>query len=190
MVSEPGGVQAPIVNVLSPTSIFVSWTAPISPNGVLQSYVVKLPLPRIDIANVSQTSLTVTGLIPFAIYSVTITACTGTYIIICNIIVWYLGKPMNIVGRRSLVLRLAEIAFSPSFVLPCHFPDFIPPLSAHVSLFIFYHLYSNFHGYSNLCVFSFKGLCNGVGVWGVGVGGVCPNASVAAQISRKVSFYY
>ena len=76
----PGGVQEPTVNVLNATAMEVSWQPPISPNGRLESYVVKLPLPRLEVANVSTTRLVITNLIPYTEYYVTITACSGQWL--------------------------------------------------------------------------------------------------------------
>ena len=76
----PGGVQPPTVNVLSSTSMEVSWQPPISPNGRLESYIIKLPLPRVEINNVSIRSILIEKLVPYTEYSVTVTACSGQYI--------------------------------------------------------------------------------------------------------------
>jgi len=76
MFSGPAGVLAPHVVVLGATSLKVSWTHPIHPNGPLTSYAVSLPQPRFDV-NVSVTSLYVGHLDAFATYTVTLTACSG-----------------------------------------------------------------------------------------------------------------
>lgn len=55
----------------------VSWQPPISPNGRLESYIVKLPQPRIEITNTSVRSILVQNLVPYTEYSVTVTACSG-----------------------------------------------------------------------------------------------------------------
>ncbi|ELU01149.1 hypothetical protein CAPTEDRAFT_219707 [Capitella teleta] len=74
--SRPGGVQAPTVNVLTSTSMEVSWLPPISPNGRLDSYIIKLPTPRIEVTNTSVLSIMVANLVPYTEYSVTVTACS------------------------------------------------------------------------------------------------------------------
>jgi usherin len=75
--SGPGGVQAPVVHIISPTSIEIQWAPPIQPNGRLESYVIALPEPRFDITNTSQRALIVENLTPYTNYSVTVTACSG-----------------------------------------------------------------------------------------------------------------
>ena len=75
--SRPGGVQPPDVMILSPTSAIVTWLAPISLNGRLESYVITFPNPRFEIFNTSQLSLNVNNLVPFTTYSVVVTACSG-----------------------------------------------------------------------------------------------------------------
>jgi len=76
--SGPGGVLAPRVEVLGASSLKVSWTRPINPNGLLTSYTIALPQPRFDVNNVSVTSLDVNQLDAYTLYSVTLTACSGT----------------------------------------------------------------------------------------------------------------
>ena len=71
--------MAPHVEVLGPTSLKVSWTRPINPNGLLISYTVRLPQPRFDV-NVSVTSLDVTQLDAYTVYNVTLTACSGKWV--------------------------------------------------------------------------------------------------------------
>lgn len=77
LVAGPSGVTAPRVGVLSPTSLFVAWSPPSNPNGIMQSYIVQLPLPRYTIYNISQLSLTVIQLSAYTTYNVTLTACSG-----------------------------------------------------------------------------------------------------------------
>lgn len=77
VATGPSGVLAPSVTVLGPSSLRLSWYPPTRPNGVLESYTVKLPLPRYTVYNVSQLTLTVTQLSAFTSYNVTITACSG-----------------------------------------------------------------------------------------------------------------
>ena len=73
----PGGVQAPNVEILSATSVEITWAPPIQPNGELESYIIRLPIPRIEIRNVSINNLLLENLAPFTEYRVTVTACTG-----------------------------------------------------------------------------------------------------------------
>lgn len=75
--SRPGDVRPPKVNVLSPTSVNVFWRQPVILNGQLEMYIVKFPLPRLEISNTSTTTVVVNDLIPFTVYSITVIACTG-----------------------------------------------------------------------------------------------------------------
>ncbi|XP_041351149.1 usherin-like [Gigantopelta aegis] len=77
MSSRPAGVLPPNVNILGPTSMRVSWKPPIQPNGVLESYIIRLPEPQIEIRNTTTLTVDVTNLIPFTKYAVTVTACTS-----------------------------------------------------------------------------------------------------------------
>ncbi|CAD5123124.1 DgyrCDS11497 [Dimorphilus gyrociliatus] len=74
--SRPSDVRPPNVFVLSPTSVNVSWISPLVLNGQLELFIIKFPLPRIEIANVSISTIIVKDLIPFTTYSITIIACT------------------------------------------------------------------------------------------------------------------
>jgi len=74
----PGGVLAPRVEVLGASSLKVSWTRPINPNGLLTSYAVRLPQPRFDV-NVSVTTLDISQLDAYTLYNVTLTACSGKF---------------------------------------------------------------------------------------------------------------
>ncbi len=56
----------------------VSWSPPLIPNGEINGYEIRLPEPRIfhDSGNTSELNVTITGLIPFTNYSVTVLACS------------------------------------------------------------------------------------------------------------------
>ena len=76
VLTGPSGVLAPRVEVLGASSLKVSWTRPINPNGLLTSYTVRLPQPRFDV-NASVTSLDVDQLDAYTLYTVRLTACSG-----------------------------------------------------------------------------------------------------------------
>ncbi|XP_003419924.2 usherin [Loxodonta africana] len=77
--SRPAGVQPPMVHVLGPDAAKVTWLPPLIQNGDILSYEVRMPDPRITITNITSSVLTetITQLIPFTNYSVTIVACSG-----------------------------------------------------------------------------------------------------------------
>ncbi|XP_003474286.2 usherin isoform X2 [Cavia porcellus] len=78
--SRPLGVQPPEVHVLGPREAQVTWQPPLVRNGDILSYEIRMPDPCITITNVSSSEVsshTVTHLIPFTNYSVTIVACSG-----------------------------------------------------------------------------------------------------------------
>ena len=72
-------MQPPTVIVLNATALNISWEAPISPNGVIESYTLKLPTPRIEIRDPQQTYHVVYNLIPYTQYFVSVIACTGMW---------------------------------------------------------------------------------------------------------------
>ncbi|XP_077569166.1 usherin [Stigmatopora nigra] len=76
--SRPAGVSPPRVKVLGPESLQVMWSPPLIPNGEIQGYDIRLPEPRVfhngDIT--SELSVTITDLIPYTNYSVTILVCS------------------------------------------------------------------------------------------------------------------
>ncbi|XP_064622303.1 usherin-like [Lineus longissimus] len=74
--SKPGGMNPPYVVVLGADTLNISWQFPITPNGAIQSYIIKLPEPRLEVRDPAQTNLVVSKLTPYTSYSVTVTACT------------------------------------------------------------------------------------------------------------------
>ena len=64
---------------MNATALNISWEAPISPNGVIESYTLKLPTPRIEIRDPQQTYHVVYNLIPYTQYFVSVIACTGMW---------------------------------------------------------------------------------------------------------------
>lgn len=56
----------------------VTWSPPLIPNGEIHGYEIRLPEPRIfhDSGNASELNVTVTDLIPYTDYSVTVLACS------------------------------------------------------------------------------------------------------------------
>ncbi|XP_006890633.1 PREDICTED: usherin [Elephantulus edwardii] len=77
--SRPAGVQPPMVQVLGPSSVKVTWIPPLIQNGDILSYEIRMPDPHAIITNVTSSVLSqiITHLIPFTNYSVTIVACSG-----------------------------------------------------------------------------------------------------------------
>ncbi|KAM3624776.1 uncharacterized protein V6R79_001428 [Siganus canaliculatus] len=76
--SRPAGLNPPRVKVLGPESVQVTWIPPLIPNGEIHGYEICLPEPRVfhDSGNASEPSVTITDLIPYTNYSVTILACS------------------------------------------------------------------------------------------------------------------
>uniref|UniRef100_A0A4W6FW95 Usherin n=1 Tax=Lates calcarifer TaxID=8187 RepID=A0A4W6FW95_LATCA len=76
--SRPAGLSPPRVKVLGSESIQVTWSPPLIPNGEIHGYEIRLPEPRIfhDSGNASELNVTVTDLIPYTDYSVTVLACS------------------------------------------------------------------------------------------------------------------
>uniref|UniRef100_A0A8C1J3X3 Usherin n=1 Tax=Cyprinus carpio TaxID=7962 RepID=A0A8C1J3X3_CYPCA len=75
--SRPAGLQSPHVLVLGPESVQVTWTAPLIPNGEVERYEIRMPDPRISHTNTSMLHRTVTNLLPYTNYSITVLACSG-----------------------------------------------------------------------------------------------------------------
>ncbi|XP_077013931.1 usherin [Tamandua tetradactyla] len=77
--SRPAGVQPPLVQVLGPDAVEVTWKPPLIQNGDILRYEVRMPDPHKTITNVTSSVLSqiITHLIPFTNYSVTIVACSG-----------------------------------------------------------------------------------------------------------------
>uniref|UniRef100_A0A667ZN39 Usherin n=1 Tax=Myripristis murdjan TaxID=586833 RepID=A0A667ZN39_9TELE len=76
--SRPAGLNPPRVTVQGPESVQVSWSPPLIPNGEIHGYEIRFPEPRVlhENGNASELSATITGLIPYTNYSVTILACS------------------------------------------------------------------------------------------------------------------
>ncbi|KAK7153113.1 hypothetical protein R3I93_011118 [Phoxinus phoxinus] len=75
--SRPAGLQPPNVLVLDPASVQVTWTAPLIPNGEIERYEIRMPDPHVSHTNTSVLNRTVTSLLPYTNYSITILACSG-----------------------------------------------------------------------------------------------------------------
>ncbi|XP_074481361.1 usherin [Sebastes fasciatus] len=77
--SRPAGLSPPRVKVLGPESLQVTWSHPLIPNGEIHGYEIRLPEPRIfhDRGNASELNVTITDLIPYTNYSVTVLACSN-----------------------------------------------------------------------------------------------------------------
>ncbi|KAL0170181.1 hypothetical protein M9458_034777, partial [Cirrhinus mrigala] len=55
----------------------VTWSAPLIPNGEVERYEIRMPDPRISHTNTSVLNRTLTNLLPFTNYSITVLACSG-----------------------------------------------------------------------------------------------------------------
>ncbi|TDH17235.1 hypothetical protein EPR50_G00006290 [Perca flavescens] len=77
--SRPAGLSPPRVKVLGPESLQVAWSPPLIPNGEIHGYEIRLPEPRIfhDSDNASELIVTITDLIPYTNYSITVLACSN-----------------------------------------------------------------------------------------------------------------
>ncbi|XP_041646715.1 usherin [Cheilinus undulatus] len=76
--SRPAGLSPPMVKVMGPKSLQVTWSPPLIPNGEIHGYEIRLPEPRIfhEITDSPELSVTVTDLIPYTNYSITVLACS------------------------------------------------------------------------------------------------------------------
>lgn len=56
----------------------VTWSPPLIPNGEIQGYEIRLPEPRISVeaGDASELNVTITDLIPYTNYSITVLACS------------------------------------------------------------------------------------------------------------------
>ncbi|KAM4602923.1 usherin [Polymixia lowei] len=77
--SRPAGLSPPRVTVLGPESLQITWLPPRIANGEILGYEIRLPQPRISHSNGngSELNVTVTGLVPYTDYNVTILACSN-----------------------------------------------------------------------------------------------------------------
>ncbi|XP_076156222.1 usherin [Alosa pseudoharengus] len=75
--SRPAGLQPPQVTLLGPDAVQVTWSPPVIANGEIEHYEIRMPDPRISHTNTSTLNYTVTNLVPFTAYSVTILACSS-----------------------------------------------------------------------------------------------------------------
>ncbi|KAM6942982.1 usherin [Xenentodon cancila] len=76
--SRPAGLSPPGVKVLGPESLQVSWSPPLIPNGEIRGYEIRLPEPRFfhDTDSASELNVTITNLVPYTNYNVTVLACS------------------------------------------------------------------------------------------------------------------
>uniref|UniRef100_A0A3Q3B8L8 Usher syndrome 2A (autosomal recessive, mild) n=1 Tax=Kryptolebias marmoratus TaxID=37003 RepID=A0A3Q3B8L8_KRYMA len=76
--SRPAGLRPPRVKVLGPKSLQVTWSLPLIPNGEIYGYEIRLPEPRFshDTSSTSELNVTITDLVPYTNYSVTVLACS------------------------------------------------------------------------------------------------------------------
>ena len=81
MLIDPAGIVPPEVVSLDPTSVVVTWSPPLQPNGAVEAYVLRFPDPRLEVSPSNGTRKVVDGLIPYTEYAVTVTACTSEYLL-------------------------------------------------------------------------------------------------------------
>ncbi|XP_008295345.1 usherin-like, partial [Stegastes partitus] len=76
--SRPAGLSPPRVRVLGPESLQITWSPPLIPNGEIHGYELRLPEPRIShvAGDASELNVTVTDLVPYTNYSITVLACS------------------------------------------------------------------------------------------------------------------
>lgn len=67
----PGGSD------LSRVLMQVTWSTPLIPNGKIERYEIRMPDPRITHTNVSVLNRTISSLVPYNNYSITVLACSG-----------------------------------------------------------------------------------------------------------------
>ncbi|XP_018411554.1 PREDICTED: usherin [Nanorana parkeri] len=75
--ARPVGVQPPEVTVFGPYTAKITWKVPLLPNGEILSYEIRMPEPKVVITDTALLSYTMTNLIPYTNYSVTVVACSG-----------------------------------------------------------------------------------------------------------------
>ncbi|KAL0969312.1 hypothetical protein UPYG_G00225390 [Umbra pygmaea] len=75
--SRPAGLVPPRVDVLGPDTLQVSWSPPIIANGEIHRYEIRLPDLHVSHDDLSNLSVTVTQLVPYTDYLVTILACSS-----------------------------------------------------------------------------------------------------------------
>ncbi|XP_030630773.1 LOW QUALITY PROTEIN: usherin [Chanos chanos] len=75
--SRPAGLLPPQAQVLGPDTVQVTWTPPLIANGEIEHYEIRMPDPVISLTNASVLNYTVTRLMPYTNYSITVLACTA-----------------------------------------------------------------------------------------------------------------
>uniref|UniRef100_A0A3B5QN66 Usherin n=1 Tax=Xiphophorus maculatus TaxID=8083 RepID=A0A3B5QN66_XIPMA len=77
--SRPAGLSPPGVKVLGSESLQVTWSPPLIPNGEIHGYEIRLPEPRIfhNTSNSLEFNVTVTDLVPYTNYSITVLTCSN-----------------------------------------------------------------------------------------------------------------
>ena len=77
MVAAPGDMRPPILEALDANRIRATWTAPSLPNGQIQKYQLRLSSSQQPLFEGLANTYIVSGLSPYTLYSLTITACTS-----------------------------------------------------------------------------------------------------------------
>ncbi|MEQ2268919.1 hypothetical protein XENORESO_018629, partial [Xenotaenia resolanae] len=116
--SRPAGLSPPRVKVLGSESLEVTWSLPLIPNGEIHGYEIRLPEPRIfhDTRYSSELKVTVTDLVPYTNYSITVLACSngGEYVGGCT---ESLPTPASTLPTRPEdIAALSVVAVSESFL--------------------------------------------------------------------------
>nr|KAG5712413.1 hypothetical protein BaRGS_023992 [Batillaria attramentaria] len=68
--------QTLIEEVLGPTQLEVTWSPPAQPNGVIEYYVIRWAGTQREVRNFTELRVVLDDLVPYTVYSVTVTACT------------------------------------------------------------------------------------------------------------------
>ena len=75
LLAAPEGLSAPILSLVNATTVFVEWSPPSQPNGMIQSYQLYLfdGTTTVTLDQGLSTSTLIYNLTPFTVYQVTIT---------------------------------------------------------------------------------------------------------------------
>ncbi|KAM4744035.1 usherin isoform 2-T2 [Anableps anableps] len=116
--SRPAGLNPPGVKVLGSESLQVTWSPPLIPNGEIHGYEIRLPEPRIfhNTSNSLELNVTVTDLVPYTSYSITVLACSngGGYVGGCTESLPTLATTLP--TRPEDLAPLSVVAVSESFL--------------------------------------------------------------------------
>lgn len=77
MLLAPSGFDHIVVLEMGPRHIILSWDPPASPNGILVNYTVLRGGATVVVTMPTTLNFNVTGLLPFAMYNFSVTACSS-----------------------------------------------------------------------------------------------------------------